>query len=207
MTISPISVLLFLFLSLSLFLCHVSAFAIDGPVPPSNPLYYRELIKKVRDQATFFADIPIEGGFIVSYQGIQGRPLLEQPSISDFYLHPTSDHFYRIFIDRILYQDGSLLKVGSMELPLTCIFIYGQDNRFSGKTSPLIPDFIFKFYLVANDFSCTGPINPAWPINTVRKENWDTYLYFEVRDPTIMLPVEAKIRYRWNEFAVFKKEE
>ena len=57
-----------------------------------------------------------------------------------------------------------------------------------------------RVYLVANDYSCTGPINPGWPDNGGKEETWDTYVYFEIRDPTIMLPVEAHLRYRWNEY-------
>ena len=52
---------------------------------------------------------------------------------------------------------------------------------------------------MANDFSCQGPIRPGWPRTGGNKENWDTYLHYEIRDPTIMLPQDALIRYRWNE--------
>jgi hypothetical protein len=99
-----------------------------------------------------------------------------------------------------LLKDGSVLKLGDEQLPLTCIHVSGQDNRFSGKKTPLIPDLIFKIIFVANDFSCSGPITPGWPESGGRKEAWSTYLFYVVKDPTIMLPVDAKIRYRWNEF-------
>jgi hypothetical protein len=108
--------------------------------------------------------------------------------------------FYRTFYDRIFLKDGSKINVGDDFLPLTCIFIKGQDNRYSGNTSPLFPKIVLKVYLVANDFSCIGPINPGYPDNGGKEETWDTYLNFEIRDPTIMLPVESLFRYRWNEF-------
>ena len=76
----------------------------------------------------------------------------------------------------------------------------GHDNRFTGKTGPLIPDFVIEVYLVANDYTCTGPINPQWPVSSPKKETWDTYVYYEIRDPTIMLPTEIKVNYRWEEY-------
>ncbi len=91
--------------------------------------------------------------------------------------------------------------IGERKLPLTCVFIHGQDHRFSGKDDPLFPDLLLKVYLVANDFSCTGPLNPGWPSNGGKMETWHTYLYYEVRDPTIMLPVEIKLRDFWNEYS------
>lgn len=179
----------------------------EGPLPSGTPESYREFIQRIRPFSGFLADIPIEGGFLVNYSFEWGEPEKEAPTLSDIYLSPTSPYFYRTFIDRIFLKDGSTLKIGKESVPLTCLFIFGQDNRFSGKTSPLIPDFLLRVYLVANDFSCTGPLNPAWPAATARKENWNTYLYYEVRDPTIMLPVESRIRYRWNEFNLVKTEQ
>ncbi len=108
--------------------------------------------------------------------------------------------FYRIFFDRIFLKDGSTLHVGGQDLPLTCVFVSGQDNRFSGDHNPLFPQFILKVHFVANDFSCVGPINPGWPGSGGKKEAWDTYVHYSIKDPTIMLPVDAGLRYRWNEF-------
>ena len=115
-----------------------------------------------------------------------------------------NQYFFRSFWDRILFTDDSFININGEKLPLTCIFIIGQDNRFTDPkmNSPLLPEFILKVYLVANDYSCQGPMKPGWPATGGRQENWNSYIYYEVRDPTIMLPVDAKLRYRWNDYNV-----
>lgn len=167
---------------------------------------YRDLISKVRKTSTFYADVPIAGGITVKYGLELDEALYSSPHLADFFLFPGSQLFFRTFTDKILLKDGAFIQIGDVTVPATCLYIHGQDNRFSGKESPLIPDFIFRFTIVANDFSCTGPINPNWPEFSVRKETWDTFVYYEVRDPTIMLPSEIKLRYRWNEYQMIKKE-
>jgi hypothetical protein len=129
-----------------------------------------------------------------------GDPVFPDPVISDLPRMDQPDKYFRIFWDRIFLKDGSRLLLNGEEIPLTCVFISGQDNRQAGNLDPRFPEFVLKVYLVANDFSCVGPMNPGWPGNGGKKETWDTYAYYEIKDPTIMLPVEAKIRYRWNEF-------
>ncbi len=174
---------------------------------PQDPQFYRDLDLKLRTTGKFTLPIPDNNEIAVDYRFTWGTPLewgspvSAEVKVADFFLEPGSDRFVRTFWDKILLQDGSELNLGRERVPLTCVFVHGQDNRFSGKDSPLIPDFVLKVYIVANDFSCAGPINPGWPGNGGRKETWDTYLYYEIRDPTVMLPAEAKVRYRWNEFA------
>lgn len=160
---------------------------------------YRDLSLKVRDQLTMKLSTPFQTDE-VSYTLQKGLPLYAVPAINDLFLSPGSTQFIRSFWDKISLQDTSTFSVGTENIPLTCIYIEGHDNRFSGKTGPLIPDFALKAYLVANDYTCTGPINPQWPTSSTRKEAWDTYIYFEIRDPTIMLPTDITIRYRWQEF-------
>ena len=120
--------------------------------------------------------------------------------MSDFFIDPLGSFWIRNFWDKVFVTDDSNLVLNGETIPITCIFINGQDNRFSGKDTPLIPDFFMQVYLVANDYTCTGPINPNWPLASGKKETWDTYVYYEIRDPTIMLPTEIKIRYRWEEY-------
>ncbi len=170
---------------------------------------YRTLISDVRKSSTFYADIPIAGGITVKYELSLGEALFDLPHLADFYFSPNPPNdqfFFRTFTDKIMLDENSFIKVGEVTMPATCIFVHGQDNRFSGKNTPLIPDFIIRYYIVANDFSCTGPINPSWPASAARKESWDTFVYFEVRDPSIMLPSEIKLRYRWNEYHMIKRE-
>lgn len=168
--------------------------------------FYRNLILNIWKEADFEFGIPAIPKTTIHYQfeWWEPHPAMEEPI--DFPLEAGSDKFYRIFFDRLPFKDGSFLTIGDETVPLTCLFVEGQDNRFSGKATPLIPDLLLKIYIVANDFSCTGPLNPGWPGNGMRKENWDTFLYYEVRDPTIMLPVEPMLRYRKNEFAIVRKE-
>jgi hypothetical protein len=172
--------------------------------------FYRELVLNIRKTGDFELAVPMAEKTAISQTFEWLDPLPEIGEPIDFPIDPLAfggtDKFYRIFFDRILFKDGSYISIGEEKLPLTCLFVEGQDNRFSGKDTPEIPEILLKIYLVANDFSCTGPLNPGWPGNGMRKENWDTFLYYEVRDPTIMLPVEARLRYRWNEFAIVRKE-
>ncbi len=168
-------------------------------IPPDEN-YYRDLTLKVRQSGTF--SVPSPGTqSLISYSFEFDQPVYPKPMLGDSHLVTNPNYFYRLFFDRILFKDGSFVEINGDKLPLTCLFIDGQDNRFSNeKPSPLLPEFVLKIYLVANDFSCQGPIKPGWPESGGKEQNWDTYLYFEIRDPTIMLPTEAVLRYRWNEF-------
>lgn len=161
--------------------------------------FYRELTLNIRNSAEF--QVPMIGSDqSYSYQLEFADPVYKEPIMGDTTFGNDPSKFYRSFWDRIMLKDGSFALINGEEIPLTCVFVSGQDNRFSGNTDPRFPEFIMKVYLVANDYSCVGPINPGFPANGGKLEAWDTYLYFEVRDPTIMLPVETKIRYRGNEF-------
>lgn len=172
--------------------------------PASTPQDYRNLVLKVRTEGRF--SIPQPGGadWEVSYSFKLGAPKQALPDLNDFTLEPAADgtpRWFRSFWDQIYLEDGSYLEINGERLPLTCISVNGQDNRFSGDKSPLFPDWVIHFRLVVNDYSCTGPVNPGWPDNGGKKEMWDTLLSFVVRDPTIMLPMEARVRDRWNEFS------
>ena len=187
---------------MSLLFVSVSAFGRPKTSAP-NVQFYRDLTLKIRSSGEFLIPFPGTQSSI-KYSVSFGQPVYEVPKMYDTHLNDKDPYFYRSFWDRILFKDGSFLEVNGEKLPLTCIFISGQDNRFSDKMnySPLLPEFILKVYLVANDFSCQGPIKPGWPETGGKQENWDTYLYYEIKDPTIMLPMDAKLRYRWNEYNV-----
>lgn len=170
----------------------------DKKVP--GPDFYRDLTYKIRSKVEF--EIPFPGvKSTVNYFLTWDTPAYEIPILGDYHINGDKDpHFYRNFYDRIFTKAGSYIEINGEKLPLTCVFVNGQDNRFAGgKPTPLLPDYVFKIYFVANDFSCQGPIKPGWPTTGGKEENWDTYIYYEIRDPTIMLPTDAKIRYRWNE--------
>lgn len=188
-----------LFFSQVLFASHKQ---IPGkPIPKAQ--FYRDLTLKIRKTGEF--SIPFPGvQSSIDYAIDFDQPVYKVPMMNDSHMTSNDIYFYRSFWDRILFKDGSYLQVNGEKLPLTCIFIIGQDNRFADKKqlSPLLPEFVLKVYLVANDFSCQGPIKPGWPETGGREENWETYLYYEIKDPTIMLPMDAKLRYRWNEYNV-----
>lgn len=159
--------------------------------------FYRKLTMATRTEAHF--QVPMVGVQNEYHYKLEiGDPIYAEPKISDYDTLDNKGIFRKVW-DRVALKDGSTLFVNGEELPLTCIWISGQDNRYSGTSDPRFPDFIMRVYLVANDYSCTGPLNPNWPSGGGKKEMWDTYVYFEIRDPTIMLPVEPMIRYRWNE--------
>jgi len=163
--------------------------------------YYRELTFAVRKSGEFKIGLPDGSNTFFSYELDADEPIYPSPKYSNLVIDSSNpSQFYRTFYDRIFLKDGSKISIGDEYLPLTCIFIKGQDNRYSGNQSPLFPKIILNIYLVANDYSCTGPINPGWPENGGKQETWDTYLNYTVKDPTIMLPVDPEFRYRWNEF-------
>ncbi|UOF01364.1 hypothetical protein [Bdellovibrio reynosensis] len=161
---------------------------------------YRNLTLKVRTAAEFMVPFPgMKSSITYSFEFAE--PAYQLPIISDIHMASSPVYFYRNFWDRIFFKDGSYMEINGERLPLTCMFISGQDNRYGQKdSSPLFPEFVIRVYLVANDYSCQGPKKPGWPEVGGKEENWDTYIHYEIKDPTIMLPVDAKIRYRWNEF-------
>ncbi len=161
---------------------------------------YRDLVMTVRSSGDFSIPMPDGTQVKFSYQLDKASPVLASPVFSQLSLTPGSDQLYTSFWDKIWLKDGSVLISGDDKIPLTCIYVAGQDNRGISPRSPLFPDFILRVYLVANDFTCTGPVNPGWPSNGGRRTTWDTYLYYEVKDPTIMLPTDTKLMFRRNEF-------
>lgn len=183
---------------LGLFFVQITGQALANPTP-EDLSYYRQLTNAIRTQAQFKVSL-INQDVFYDYLLEIGEPVYNEPIVSDLPIMDQSDKFYRNFWDRIYLKDGSRVVINGEEVPLTCIFISGQDNRYAGVNDPRFPQFIMKIYLVANDFTCVGPKNPGWPNNGGKEETWETYLYYEVKDPTIMLPAEAKIRIKWNEF-------
>jgi hypothetical protein len=179
-------------------------FSFAAPARPKVPVeaqrFYRDMILQIRDQGSFRVPMP-NGDLPFSYKFEWSDPIYQLPVVNDTSVdmdHPKL--FWREFWDRIGLKDGSYALINGEQVPLTCVVVQGQDNRYAGRASPLIPEFILTVYLVANDYTCQGPIRPGWPQTGGRKENWDTYIKYEVRDPTIMLPVDPLLRYRWSEF-------
>ena len=191
---------------LSLFSLLFVGFGVAAPkakLPDINvdPMPYRDLLLKLRKSATFKIPLPGIATFPVSYSLETGNPIFEKPLAIALPMTVEGQTKYAVeFFDKVYLKAGSHMIVNGEQIPLTCIHVHGQDNRNLKPSSPLFPDYIIRYTIVGNDFGCQGPITPGWPSNGGKKEAWDTYLYYEVKDPTVMLPVEAKIRYRWNEF-------
>ncbi len=171
---------------------------------PAEKKFYRDMILKTRTKVEFKVAMPANGDMHFNYQLKFAEPKWPAPITNDFPitnggLKPTGK-FIRNFWDKIFLTDDSYLEVGGEQIPLTCIHVSGQDNRYSGKTGPQFPDFILKIIFVTNDWTCTGPLNPGWPGNGGKKEAWETYVHYTIKDPTIMLPMDAELRFRWSEF-------
>ena len=201
------SELAFYFFGFLLFFKVFLVHAAEQQAPP--PEFYRGLNLTLRPSAKFKLPLPSPAGageIQIQYRFQWGDPLWKQPDITDVSMVlgtvASVPIFVRNFVDKIFLREDSVLKVGGEELPLTCVYIDAKDNRFSGKNTPLIPDFFFSVYLVVGSFDCQGPINPGWPFNGKERELWNTYLYYEIRDPTLMLPTAVKLRYRSNEYSL-----
>lgn len=181
-----------------IFISSVSAFA--KPASSAEKKFYRDLVFKVREQAEFKVPMPNGNDMHFSYFLKLDSPKFPEPVSFEYEFNENGPKFIRYFYEKVFTKDGSYIEVGGEQIPLTCIHVSGQDNRFSGKSGPLIPDYILKVTFVANDWTCQGPIKPGWPKTGGKKEAWETYVHYEVTDPTIMLPIEAGLRYRWSEF-------
>lgn len=175
---------------------------VHAEATPTEKKFYRDLILRIRTEAGFKVPMPANGDMHFDYKMEFDQPMWNEPMTNDLSIGSTQGKkkFFRNFWDKIFLKEGSFITVGGEQIPLTCVYVAGQDNRFSGKVSPLFPELILQITFVANDWTCQGPISPGWPSNGGKKEAWETYIHYEVKDPTIMLPTEASLRYRWSEF-------
>ncbi len=171
-----------------------------------SPQAYRNYVLALPAAMNFSAITPL-GTAEVSYSLKWEAPLIALPAMSAYpSLGGDPNKNFIEFFDRIALTPDSVIKIGELTLPLTCIWVHGQDNREVDDQNPLIPKQVYRYILVANDFSCTGPINPGWPENGLKKEMWDTYIEILIKDLTIYRPAEATLRYRWNETKMITKE-
>lgn len=171
-----------------------------------TPQAYRNYVLALPATMNFSAVTPWGLGE-VSYSLKWSAPLISLPAMASYPAldgDPTKN--FVEFFDRIALTPDSFIKIGELTIPLTCIWVHGQDNREVDGDDPLIPKQVYRYILVANDFSCSGPINPGWPENGLKKEYWDTYVELLIKDLTIYRPAEATLRYRWNETKMIVKE-
>ena len=161
---------------------------------------YRTLSKNIRPSVQMQMTMPNGELFKFSYDLKMTDTLFPNPLLSSIRLGSSENEYSISFWDKIMTSDDSSLNIGNEKLPITCIFVHGQDNRKISDLSPLFPQFIMNVYVVVGDYTCAGPLNPGWPQNGGKKELWDTYVHYVIKDPTIMLPTEIKLRLRWNEY-------
>lgn len=174
-----------------------------GEATSAEKEFYRDLVLKIRTQGEFKIAFPNDADQVFKYKLEFDQPKWEEPKVAEHTLYDpdsTEKKFIRFFWDKIFTKEGSSIELGGEQIPLTCVYVSAQDNRFSELSSPSIPEFVLKVYFVTNDWMCTGPLNPGWPSDGGKKEAWGTYLHYTINDPTIMLPSDAVLRYRWNEY-------
>lgn len=164
-----------------------------------SPAFYRNQVLALPACMSFEAPTPL-GSAKISYKFTWGDPAIAQPFVGVLpVLGSDVNGKYIEFYDRIYLAPDSVLNVNGKKIPLTCAWVHGQDNSEIDNNDPLVPKQLLRILLVANDFSCTGPVNPGWPGNGQRKETWDTYLDLMIKDLTIYRPADARLRYRWSE--------
>jgi hypothetical protein len=118
--------ILVIFFSTTVFAAHRK---IPGKTIP-NSEFYRAMTLRIRNSGEF--KVPTPGtNTSVSYNFEFNRPIYKEPVIGDLHFPIGEAYFLRTFFDRILFKDGSFLEVNGEKLPLTCVFVEGQDNRFS----------------------------------------------------------------------------
>ncbi len=164
---------------------------------------YRTLSKNIRPQAQMQIAMPNGELFDFSYDLKMADALFPNPLMSTIRLGSNENEHSISFWDKIMTTEDSSLNIGNEKLPITCIFVHGQDNRNISELSPLFPQFIMNIYIVVGDYTCAGPLNPGWPQNGGKKELWDTYIHYQIKDPTIMLPTDITLRLRWNEYSAY----
>lgn len=168
-------------------------------IKPDDLKLYSNFGSKVRSEATFIVPFPgttpTEIKYFLEIDQRKGEVITSEYEMLE---NKGKIIFYW---DRFFLKDSSYVEINGEKLPATCLVIKGQDNRQTKKSGndPLVPDHIIDIKIVVGEYTCTGPINPNFPISG-KKEMWDTYLHYRITDPTVMLPTDAGIRYRWNEF-------
>lgn len=159
--------------------------------------FYRELALKIRNDSTFSIPMP-DADREVHISFNWGEPKNTEPQV--FPSVQSDGTTERYFFDPIFTKDGSYMMIGERKVPITCLHIFGRDSRELVNPNPTFPKLLLFVRIVANDFSCVGPKKPGWPETGGREETWDTFIYYKIPDPTIMLPVDAVLRWRWNEY-------
>jgi len=172
-----------------------------NPATPPTAEFYRRLLLNMRREGNFQLHLPGQKVASVSYR-LQWNVSRLTHSAPKFYGSP--DAQVRNWSDHVWTAEGSTLTVENAErpLPIDCVFVQGQDNLGAYRRPAVIPRFVLKLFFVANDPECRGPINNDPTLYSVTPFLWDTFLQYEVRDTTVFLPLEPKLRYFRNEAAL-----
>lgn len=167
----------------------------------SEKQFYRDLTRHLSSVGTF--SITMAGTQQkIHFEYSLAKPIYAEPIVVDARIGLNPQYFFRSFWDRIFLSEGSYLELDGKRMPLTCVFINGQDNRYADITDPRIPQILMRVYLVAKDKTCVGPLNPNYPHDGTVEENWDSYLYYELKHPETLFPTGSRVRTNWNDFFI-----
>lgn len=167
----------------------------------SEPGFYRELTHRLSTVGSFTINM-VGAKQHIHFKYSLAKPIYAEPIVSDARLGLEPRYFFRAFWDRIFLAEGSYLEMDGERLPLTCIFINGQDNRYANISDPRIPQVLMRIYLVTKDKTCVGPMNPNYPHDGTIPETWDNYLYYELKHPETLVPNGARLRRNWNDLFI-----
>lgn len=165
-------------------------------------LYRDELTSRIRLQQNFKMNVKVNEKSEFSYQIKLEKPVYDMPVFADIHNWGSDTAYFRGFWDLFQTTQDSVLKVGNELLPINCVFISAQDNRhIENNPIPLLSEYLMEVYLVVGTDMCTGgPFNPNNPLYGAEQIAWDTYVYYRIKAPTIMQPIDALLVYRKNQY-------
>lgn len=167
--------------------------------------FYRRLFLNIPREGNFSLELPGFGKSTeIQYKFDWNSPLLDLTKLD---LKGSEKSMHRIWEDRVMtVRNASWLTIEGLsqgKLPITCVYVFGQDTlNPKGKPNDF-PRFILKVQLVINDNDCKGPVETKPDVYVTNTDLWETALTFQLRGDgatNLMYPIEPKLRYLRNEF-------
>lgn len=154
---------------------------------PDRAHEYRQFSLKILNSSQFKVFLPGDIEIPFSYNFELANALSESPKVFEYPSVRDPNLKSYVFIDRILFKDGSKFITGKTELPLSCLFIKGFDHReYPSETTPPL---YLNVFVVANNADCAG-----------NDESWKTYVQFHVLNFQNFIPENVVLMYRNNKF-------